>query len=194
MTTHVTGARMITLFVLFGYSSGSFRKAILDKHNLHRGNAGLPLLTWNFALATAAQAHTDILTQSGCHLKHSTGDFRSLGQGENLWMTSQKGLTAYKLGFSAAKGWYGEIDRYKYPKNPTDSWSSCVDWKKVGHFTQMMWSTTTKIGCGRGTCSNGKTIVTCHYLAHGNINGQPLFGIDNYKQLIASGEKLARCG
>ena len=57
--------------------------------------------------------------------------------GENIWMTRQQGLTADELGTGAGTGWYREIDTYKYPDDPTESWSSCVDWTKVGHFTQV---------------------------------------------------------
>ena len=57
-----------------------------------------------------------------------------------------------------------------------------------------MWGRTTQLGCGVGQCvTNKHTFVTCHYLPAGNMRGQSLFPEENYKKLIASGEKLPRC-
>ena len=41
------------------------------------------------------------------------------------------------LGEKASKAWYSEIKDYKYPDDPTDKWDECVDWAKVGHFSQV---------------------------------------------------------
>ncbi|XP_063727470.1 uncharacterized protein LOC134855019 [Symsagittifera roscoffensis] len=191
---------LFTIWLLILRSAeGTFQSAVLAKHNLHRGNAGLTLLQWNAGLAAKAQEHTDNLAQpaDSCGFAHSTSAFRDQGQGENLYKTSATGITDDELGTTASTAWYSEISKYKYPllTDPVSKWDFCVDWTKVGHFSQMMWAQTTEIGCGFTACNfNGHTIVTCHYLPAGNMQGASMFAEENYNQLIASGEVLARCG
>jgi pathogenesis-related protein 1 len=44
--------------------------------------------------------------------------------------------------------------------------------KSCGHYTQVVWRTSTKIGCARVVCNNGATIISCNYSPHGNFNRQ----------------------
>ncbi|XP_075240455.1 uncharacterized protein LOC142335936 isoform X2 [Convolutriloba macropyga] len=190
----------IALFSCFGISFiffsgcvvGSLESGVLAVHSEHRENAGLYSQVWYSELAKDAQDHTDALTSGSCALVHSSASVRRFKQGENLYLVGGDDHSETDLGEKASKAWYSEIKDYKYPDDPTDKWDKCVDWTKVGHFTQMMWYSSVQIGCGSGTC-NGKTIVTCHYLGAGNYADTPMFSEDNYKQLVASGEKMDRC-
>jgi hypothetical protein len=49
------------------------------------------------------------------------------------------------------------------------------NWQAVGHYTQMVWRTTTALGCAAATGSDGLTRLVCHYAPTGNIIGQPVF-------------------
>ena len=42
-------------------------------------------------------------------------------------------------GLGASTVWYSEISKYKYPllTDPVSKWDFCVDWTKVGHFSQV---------------------------------------------------------
>lgn len=41
----------------------------------------------------------------------------------------------------------------------------------TGHFTQVAWASTARVGCGKRSCANGALIV-CHYAPAGNVIGQ----------------------
>jgi len=96
---------------------------------------------------------------------HSENEDRPGGQGENLAVSTNLDATDSAW---AAKLWYEEIKFYNFadPEYSSD----------VGHFTQMLWTDTTEVGCGaaNGTCpwSNTQTCeyVTCRYSKPGNFN------------------------
>jgi len=44
--------------------------------------------------------------------------------------------------------------------------------KVCGHYTQIIWSTTTKVGCGVNQCPGLGKILVCDYLPAGNWKGQ----------------------
>ncbi|CAN8007594.1 unnamed protein product [Ixodes pacificus] len=68
------------------------------------------------------------------------------------------------------------------PQTPVDSWySEITDYdyddprysEDTGHFTQVVWKSTTKVGCGRGhAASRNAYYVVCEYLPRGNVESQ----------------------
>jgi hypothetical protein len=42
----------------------------------------------------------------------------------------------------------------------------------IGHYTQVVWRTTTEIGCGMATGSNGNDFLVCRYNPPGNYGDQ----------------------
>jgi pathogenesis-related protein 1 len=40
-----------------------------------------------------------------------------------------------------------------------------------GHFTQVLWRTTSYVGCGIARCASNTPIYVCQYLRPGNCNG-----------------------
>jgi len=59
---------------------------------------------------------------------------------------------------TSTKNWYDEIDDPGYDfNNPGFT-------KGVGHFTQVVWKGSTKLGCGVTKTADGKwAVVTCQY-------------------------------
>ncbi|KAG0169760.1 hypothetical protein DFQ30_003266 [Apophysomyces sp. BC1015] len=126
-------------------SAGS-AKNILRVHNKYRAKHQAPPLRWNTTLAKYAQKWSN-----RCEFKHSMGDY-----GENL-------AYGYPNWGSVVSAWYSEVKDYDY-SNPGFS-------GKTGHFTQLVWKSTTEIGCGVKTCANlnGAKLYTCSYLEFGNM-------------------------
>jgi len=61
--------------------------------------------------------------------------------------------------------WWDEYKIYTFGKSYIDH---SREGKMIGHYTQMAWADTYKIGCGQATC-NGLNIVVCNYAPAGNV-------------------------
>lgn len=141
-----------------GTSSGdvpALFKSLLDFHNSKRALHSAGPLTWSPQLAVQSQSHVN-----QCQFVHSG----TVGCGENMAETSSMSVSA------AGNMWYNEASLFDYNNGGFSS--------ATGHFTQMVWKGTTKIGCAMATCP-GQTygapnwsFVTCQYQAQGNVLGQ----------------------
>ncbi|KAJ7233920.1 CAP domain-containing protein [Mycena rebaudengoi] len=141
--------------------SGS-EQTYLDIHNTERSKHGAGPLVWNNTLADAAQTWAN-----KCTATHSGG---SLGPfGENLsWGTG---------GYSIADALQALIDEASDydPNHP-----------EFSHWTQMVWKSSTNLGCAVSTCNNlfdfqkfGATLYyVCEYWPAGNVEGQ--FGLVDF--------------
>ena len=63
--------------------------------------------------------------------------------------------------------WYDEVEYYDFDDPGTSTDPS----KAIGHFTQVVWKGSTKLGCGVASCPSGQVVV-CQYSAAGNYLGQ----------------------
>jgi glioma pathogenesis-related protein 2 len=69
-----------------------------------------------------------------------------------------------RIGTKATQSWYDEIKDYNFNR-PGFSMST-------GHFTQVVWKSTTKLGMGIGFADGGrKVIVVAQYGPAGNMMG-----------------------
>lgn len=134
---------------------------LLDLHNAGRRNPSPPAadmkkLVWDESIAQAAQAYADT-----CPSYHSSTNY-----GENLaWGWPSR--TAQ----NAMIGWY---DEEKVLYNFVNNTCSGV----CGHYTQVVWAATSKVGCGKKFCSSfvrfleygSGHVYVCQYSTAGNVN------------------------
>ncbi|KAI3920608.1 hypothetical protein MKX01_017619 [Papaver californicum] len=132
----------------------------ISEHNAVRAQFGEQPLTWNSTLARYARR---IASQriADCQMIHSNGDF-----GENVFWGDK--YEAYSAAY-AVKSWASETTYY----NPTQN--SCNQNGICGHYTQIVWTTTTRLGCSRVKCNSGGVYAICVYDPPGNYVGENPF-------------------
>ena len=133
---------------------------MLAAHNAARREAGVPALQWSDSLTTSAQRWADTLRANGCNMRHSGA--RNLG--ENLaWAGGQTLSPSQVVGM-----WVGERRTYDAARN------TCAPGAVCGHYTQVVWRSTTQIGCAKAQCGRSEVWV-CQYTPPGNYVGQRPF-------------------
>ena len=141
--------------------SNADKKTLLDQHNMWRAKYNMPTLVWDDAVATVAQDWANQQATSGTFEHRQNNKF-----GENLWSGTMGSFPV----ISVVDSWGNEVNDYDLKTN------TCADGKDCGHFTQVIWFNTSKLGCGRATSADGNDIVVCNYDPSGNFTGQSPFG------------------
>lgn len=86
--------------------------------------------------------------------------------GENLYWTSATDTGEEFDVNDAITLWYNEIKDYDFNRNDAKKGK---EFKDIGHFTQLVWNGTKKLGIGIAKVAKG-TYVVALYDPHGNIN------------------------
>ena len=159
-------------------ASGELAERLLAAHNYERALVGHAPLQWDAQLAAAAASYGPTLA-SLRRLVHSPRQSRP-GQRENLAMASHGSLRPEEL--------VGLWSREKFFLQPGHSGPACPSqygcmvfpagsrtgrWEDVAHYTQMVWPTTTRVGCAIFSADMDHLI--CRYSPPGNIDGKPVF-------------------
>ena len=139
-----------------------FEERILAAHNRERAAVGAPPLVWDPALAAAAKAYGPTLSTLG-KLRHSDYSTRR-GQGENLFMGTRG---AYSLDEMTAD-WVAEKTLFRPGIFPKVSRSGHGE--DVGHYTQMIWPMTRRVGCAIYSDVKWDFFI-CRYSPPGNVVG-----------------------
>lgn len=142
-----------------------FPVRVLAAHNAARAQVGAAPLVWDSDLGTGAAAYAARLAITG-KFEHSDRSARR-GIGENLWMGA---LGAYSFE-AMVNGWTSERRLFSPGIFPAVSRSG--NWSDVGHYTQIVWPTTTRVGCALASNARNEYLV-CRYSPAGNIDGRPV--------------------
>ncbi|MBK7393171.1 MAG: hypothetical protein IPI64_07700 [Chloracidobacterium sp.] len=162
----------------------TYARQLLSLHNELRLKYNMPPLIWDAALAASAQAWADKIASSGM-TPPDQRDSETIGK--NIAWGSTGTFTAQFL----VDQWGREVSKYDLATNTCKPENACL------HFTQVVWSKTTKLGCGKATTTDGTTdFVVCDYSPIGNIRGQTPFpttfpssarlGVDNDNIILPS--------
>lgn len=136
-------------------------------HNQARAALDLDPLTWDPDLAAIARSWAEQCVDDeepfGL-IDHNPGRSDTYPEyvGENIF-----GSTGAAVGTEAVQLWLSEEQDYDYDSNTCSA--------VCGHYTQIVWADTTKVGCALHACPAldfGNTIV-CNYAPGGNDGGRP---------------------
>lgn len=126
----------------------------LRAHNAARAQVRVGPMRWDAKVAAYARNYAN-KRKGDCRLVHSGGPY-----GENLaWSSGDMSVA------SAVKMWVDEKRFYNYQSN------SCVG-GVCGHYTQVVWRKSVRLGCARLRCNTGGTFIICNYDPPGNYAGQ----------------------
>ncbi|PPJ55129.1 hypothetical protein CBER1_09960 [Cercospora berteroae] len=135
-----------------GFHNGSLESEVLNSTNYYRARHAARPVTWNSTLAHFAQSWA-----ATCIWGHSAGPY-----GENI-------AAGFVNATLAVDAWAGEEVEYDYEKGGFSM--------GTGHFSQLVWRNTTKIGCAIAECqslvatgAHGAYLV-CEYDPAGNTLG-----------------------
>ncbi|XP_031418863.1 glioma pathogenesis-related protein 1b isoform X1 [Clupea harengus] len=157
-------------------SDPQFIQSCVKLHNTHRSQAQPPArdmqyMTWDEALAKSAKSwakkcqasHNPLLKQAG----KLHPEFPRVG--ENIWV----GLPVSSFSVeNALRAWNDERQHYTLRTNTCN--------KTCGHYTQLLWAKSYKVGCAVLPCPRGITgfsdspkagIFVCNYGEGGNLAG-----------------------
>eukprot|EP01062_Namystynia_karyoxenos_P060594 TRINITY_DN5225_c0_g2_i1.p1 TRINITY_DN5225_c0_g2~~TRINITY_DN5225_c0_g2_i1.p1 ORF type:complete len:573 (+),score=91.25 TRINITY_DN5225_c0_g2_i1:73-1791(+) len=150
------------------------RERILWQHNYVRKYHGACPLEWdeNIVNNIINRPHSGWAT---CSLEHSASDDRrDVGGftyvGENLASASSSYFANNFPVDLRAMAWYLEETDWDYSTNAAKPGGG-----QVGHFTAMVWKSTTHVGCYMHQCDyewGKKILLICQYGPGGNIQGQ----------------------
>ncbi len=144
-------------------------QAWLDAQNAVRHNAQpapspkLPDFTWSADAASVAQAWAN-----NCVYEHNAGRGQ---RGENIAANTPP--SAWTLQ-DVVNAWAGEAKDYDYATN------TCASGKECGHYTQIVWRDTVRVGCAQQLCTTNSPFSgggswefwVCDYEPPGNYVGQ----------------------
>ncbi|CAK8677878.1 unnamed protein product [Clavelina lepadiformis] len=171
-------------------------KVALDKHNEFRAMIGdegeepipsdMRFMTWDDGLALTSLTYAKKCIWKHSHLSERKTAALSTNNGENLWT----GFGDLAINFDPAHGittWFNEYKDYDFYNK------TCTPGKKCGHYTQVVWAKSYKLGCAWHLCSTlvaegdvlkDAMFMVCHYAPGGNVEDEEMYQV---------GERCSKC-
>ncbi|MEP6983035.1 MAG: CAP domain-containing protein [Sphingomicrobium sp.] len=159
-------AMLVCSPLLIGGTSqrADFNARLLLAHNIERARIGVPALGWDPVLAADARVWAEELAATG-RFEHSPDEAGKPLQGENLWAGTPRAFVP-----EAMVGlWTAEKADYRPGLFPNNSRSGDVE--HVGHYTQLIWRNSRRVGCATAVGREEEFLV-CRYSEAGNVTGQ----------------------
>ncbi len=153
------GATRVALWPSRGKPLEAEVREFLRIHNEARAAVGVPPLLWDTKVAMHSQKWADHLAAID-HLEHRPAPRL---YGENIASMAWRGFTPG----DAARLWLRERGGYRAGKTTSD-------WR-TGHYTQMVWRTSTEVGCGIARAIDGTIYVVANYSPAGNMVGRSAY-------------------
>lgn len=142
------------------------KQTMVELHNFYRAQVSPPAsdmlqMRWDDDLAAFAKAYAQ-----KCVWGHNKERGR---RGENLFAITDQGMDVPL----AVGNWYEEREHYNF------STATCDPGQMCGHYTQVIWSKTERIGCGSHFCETLQGVeegnihlLVCNYEPPGNVKGR----------------------
>lgn len=126
-------------------------------HNWVRRRFNEPLFKWDDKLASFARQYA-MRRQEDCKMVHSDGPY-----GENMFWGKKQHWTAS----DAVYYWFVENKWYDFKSLDC----SAPEEKGCGHFTQLVWRDSVRVGCALQQCHKNESgmLVICEYDPPGNF-------------------------
>ncbi|CAI9604173.1 unnamed protein product [Staurois parvus] len=162
---------LLCLPLLISALSNKEKKLIVDKHNVYRSQtdppaANMRALSWDSTLEELATSYA-----AKCIWEHN--EQRGL-RGENLFLMSGSRMDV-DMGLA---DWYNERDFYNFTAD------TCQEGQMCGHYTQVVWAETQRVGCGEQFCEKmegfehaNMHFLVCNYEPPGNFQGQRAYKV-----------------
>lgn len=161
--------KILHFFILFSIANLSMsqellqlsdkeKRDILERHNFYRNEVDVDTLVWSDALADFSGEWALKLAQKRKFYHRPNNPY-----GENLFFISYKTTD----GTMAVDDWASEK---RYMNSRTRIKSSNI--KKIGHYTQIVWHNTKKVGCAVAVDKKNGSYWVCSYDPGGNYMGE----------------------
>lgn len=146
----------LTILIALSAAQTRYQPELLAAHNRVRAEVGVPPLEWSPQLATVAQRWADGLAASKRFAHRPKSQY-----GENLFQVIGTTATAGDV----VTAWASERRSYDAGRHACRAGAVC------GHYTQIVWRKTRKMGCGMAQSGN-RQVWVCNYDPPGNWAGE----------------------
>ena len=162
------------------------RSSALRLHNQARQQFGVAPVAWSDVLAAEAMGHAQYMARTGIY-GHDQTPGRRKKMGENLWR-GQRGVFSYDVMVQVM------VDEARlFRPGPFPNNSANGNWVAVAHYTQIVWPTTTEIGCALASSATTDYFV-CRYAPTGNKDGVYLASGSDRPSPVQASQQLAQSG